>query len=65
MEHVLKTIKFKRMCILNTGLMHTYIGDFTILLPGLSLDVHQGHLHLLSGLLYHEHIQGKDTERRY
>ena len=31
------------------------------ILPDLNLDVHLGHLHLLSGLLYCEHIQGKDT----
>ena len=33
------------------------------ILPDLSLDVHQGHQHLLSVLLSHEHIQGKDTKK--
>ena len=29
--------------------------------PGVNWGVHQGHLHQLRGLLYHEHFQGMDT----
>ena len=30
-------------------------------LPGVNWDVHQGRLHRLCGLLYHEHFRGMDT----